>query len=164
MTQLAEQSSHFSTDGQNAANTMDQLMSMSSAMGQSVSTAALRGFCELAKMDHLLFKFRIYEQLFGLRPHEAVVGHHDCRLGKWYYEGEGKACFSSLAGFSQLESPHAQVHNAASAALQAYQGKREDEVIRHVTSMEKASMEVIAFLERMATDGAARSDLVCADH
>ncbi|WP_227817629.1 methyl-accepting chemotaxis protein [Nitrogeniibacter aestuarii] len=162
MTKLAEQSSHFSSDGQKAASTMDQLMSISSGMGRSVSIAALRGFCELAKMDHLLFKFRVYEQLFNLRPQEAVVGHHDCRLGKWYYEGEGKSCFSTLAGFNQLESPHAQVHNAASAALQAHQASREDEVIRHVEAMEKASMEVITVLERMATDGATRGDLVCA--
>lgn len=164
MSKLAEQSSHFSADGQNAASTMDQLMNMSAAMGHSVSIAALRGFCELAKMDHLLFKFRIYEQLFDLRPHEAVVGHHDCRLGKWYYEGEGKACFSKLAGFSQLEAPHAQVHNAASAALEAHRQKRESDVIRHVEAMERASMEVISFLERMASDGANRDDLLCVEH
>jgi len=163
MTTLAEQSSHFSADGKNAAGTMEQLMSMSSEMGHSVSVASLRGFCELAKIDHLLFKFRIYEQLFDLRPIEAVTGHHDCRLGQWYYQGEGKACFSKLAGFSQLETPHAQVHTAAAAAITAHQERRDSDVIRHVEAMEKASMEVIAFLERMASDGATRAELFCVD-
>ena len=164
MTRLADQSSRFSADGQEAASTMSQLMNLSTSMGHSVSIAALRGFCELAKIDHLVFKFRIYEQLFDLIPHQAVVGHHDCRLGQWYYKGEGKACFSTLSGYTQLENPHAQVHSAAHAAIQAHQEGRENDVIKHVEAMEKASMEVINFLERMATDGAKRDDLLCINH
>ncbi|WP_228720858.1 CZB domain-containing protein [Nitrogeniibacter mangrovi] len=130
-------------------------------MGRTVSSAALRGFCELAKIDHLLFKFRIYEQLFDLRAGEEVTGHHDCRLGKWYYEGEGKACFSSLAGFTQLESPHTRVHTSAKAAIDAHRARKPDAVLDHVAQMEKASLEVIEMLERMALDGASRDDLLC---
>jgi len=164
MKALAEQSSRFSADGQRAASTMEELMGMSKSMGRTISAAALRGFCELAKIDHLLFKFNVYEQLFGLRPSSTISSHHDCRLGHWYYEGEGKACFASLSGYSQLEPPHARVHTGAQAALQAHQNNALDEVLRHVADMEQASHEVVTFLERMATDGESREELVCKGH
>jgi len=165
MSDLARQSSRFSNDGQLAANTMDELMHMSATMGQTVSAAALRGFCELTKIDHLLFKFRIYEQLFELAPvTDLVVSHHDCRLGQWYYEGEGHACFSSLAGYAQLEKPHVRVHTAAANAIAALRADQPEVVLSSVAQMEEASHSVIAMLEQMAVDGEKRTDLRCHSH
>jgi len=165
MSELAKQSSRFSDDGQHAASTMDDLMHMSATMEHTVSAAALRGFCELTKIDHLLFKFRIYEQLFELVPAaERVVNHHDCRLGKWYYEGEGHACFSSLSGYTQLEKPHMRVHTAAANAIAAQRTGQPDVVLSSVAEMESASHSVISMLEQMASDGEKRTDLSCHSH
>ena len=165
MSELAKQSSQFSSDGQHAASTMDDLMHMSASMEHAVSAAALRGFCELTKIDHLLFKFRIYEQLFELTPAtEMIVNHHDCRLGKWYYEGEGHACFSSLSGYPQLEKPHMRVHTAAANAITALRAEQPDVVLSCVAEMESASLSVIAMLEQMASDGETRTDLRCDAH
>jgi len=165
MNQLAKQSAQFSSDGEQAAATMDDLMKMSGMMGRTVASAALRGFCELTKIDHLLFKFRIYEQLFELAPSSAAVtNHHDCRLGKWYYEGEGHQCFSSLSGYAQLESPHVRVHGAAADAITALHNDQPAAVLKAVGQMEDASHAVIALLEQMAVDGEQRSDLECHAH
>jgi hypothetical protein len=165
MNQLAQQSARFSRDGELAAATMDELMHTSASMDRTVSAAALRGFCELAKIDHLLFKFRVYEQLFELAPSkDPVVNHHDCRLGKWYYEGEGHHCFSTLSGFSQLEAPHVRVHKAAASAIDALHADQPAAVRAAVGDMEAASHEVIALLEQMAVAGENRSDLDCPAH
>ncbi len=161
MHELAKQSSLFSDEGQQAAGTMEELMGMSASLGRAVSSAALRGFCELAKVDHLLFTFRVYEQLFELRPAEEIASQHACRLGKWYYEGEGKACFSSLSGYTQLEAPHGRVHTSAAAALEAHRAKKPQAVLDNVAQMEQASHEVITILERMAADGESRAELQC---
>ncbi len=32
--------------------------------------------------------------------------HTLCRLGKWYYEDDGKHCFSQLPGYTEIEAPH----------------------------------------------------------
>ncbi len=48
---------------------------------------------------------------------DDFADHTRCRLGKWYYEGEGHSCFSRLAGFRELEKPHRAVHRHALEAL-----------------------------------------------
>ena len=164
MQELATQSSQFSAEGQQAAATMEELMGLSAVMGETVSAAALRGFCELTKIDHLLFKFRIYEQLFDLRPAEPVTPHHDCRLGKWYYTGEGKACFSSLKSYGRLESPHQRVHDRARAAMEAHSQGQSARILEHVAAMEQASHEVIETLEHLAMEGANSKELLCEEH
>jgi hypothetical protein len=61
----------------------------------------------VAKIDHIVFKFRIYLAVFGMLDLKAgdVATHTGCRLGKWYYEGEGQACFSKLPGYREIEPP-----------------------------------------------------------
>lgn len=39
------------------------------------------------------------------------VDHHNCRLGKWYEQGDGKQIFSSPPSFRHMEHPHSEVHN-----------------------------------------------------
>ena len=109
MGQLAEQAASFSQDGEAAAGTMKQLLDMSTSMEGSIAASALRGFCELAKMDHLIYKFRVYQVMFGLSDEDIghFGSHQHCRFGKWYYEGEGRAGFSHLPGFREIEAPHA---------------------------------------------------------
>lgn len=162
--QLSEQAEVFSQDGQAAADSMRELLGMSSQMEKSVAASALCGFCELSKMDHLLYKFRVYQVIFGLSDEapSEFASHHHCRLGKWYYEGEGKACFSGLPGYRELESPHAHVHEFALKALQAHQAGDEAAVVSAIASMEQASIAVMESLDRMAHSGMASESLRCA--
>lgn len=84
-----------------AAESMRTLLDLSSTMELAVAGSALRSFCELAKVDHLIYKFRVYKVLLGLSTETVsdFASHLECRLGKWYYEGEGHACYSRLAGY-----------------------------------------------------------------
>ena len=151
---LAEQSEAFSQQGENASASMDGITTLAGQMERAIATSALRSFTELAKMDHLIFKFDVYQVLMGLiqkRPDE-LAEHTGCRLGKWYYEGEGKACFSRLDGYRAMEEPHAQVHRHGRDALVA------------VARMEQASRGVLECLERMAINGDESPDILCMDH
>ncbi|MCB6183975.1 CZB domain-containing protein [Leeia sp. TBRC 13508] len=132
-------------------------------MEQQVAVSALRGFCELAKVDHLLYKFRVYQVLFGVSQ-EGVgnfASHMDCRLGQWYYQGEGHACFSQLGGYRDLERPHEKVHHAAIAAISAFQNGQVDQMLSQVEEMESASMLVIQSLEAMAMNGERHPHVLC---
>ncbi|WP_319792927.1 methyl-accepting chemotaxis protein [Chromobacterium rhizoryzae] len=155
MEQLAEQAAGFSQDGEAAAGTMKQLLDMSTSMEGSIAASALRGFCELAKMDHLIYKFRVYQVMFGLSDEDIghFGSHQHCRFGKWYYEGEGRAGFSHLPGFREIEAPHAKVHTAALDALRAHADGDSRAAVEHVAMMEAASLQVLAGLEHMAGAG-----------
>ena len=121
METLARTASEFSARGQTATGDMQRLMALSGAMEGVIAGSAMKSFVEVAKIDHIVFKFRIYLAIFGmidLKPGD-VASHTACRLGKWYYEGEGQVCFSRLAGYREIEPPHIRVHNAGIAALEA---------------------------------------------
>lgn len=163
MDELAEHSAVYSKDGEAAASAMRQLLDISSNMEHTSAASALRGFCELAKVDHLIFKFRVYRALLGLSDeHEgAFSSHRECRLGKWYYEGEGKACFDKLPGYQDVEPPHVRVHNAAQSAVRAANSGNMNLAIQEVAEMETASLAVLASLEKMAASGEESADLLC---
>ncbi|HZX31769.1 MAG TPA: methyl-accepting chemotaxis protein [Rhodocyclaceae bacterium] len=148
---LSASAENFSQQGNRAAESMEQLVGLSRKMELVIASSALRSFVEVAKVDHLVFKFRIYMGLFGLidLAPDQVAGHTACRLGKWYYEGEGRECFSKLAGYREIESPHVNVHNFGIAALQAKRKGDLGEMLRQVQAMESASQGVINNLNRM---------------
>ncbi|MBL6430960.1 MAG: hypothetical protein HPM95_06065 [Alphaproteobacteria bacterium] len=45
-----------------------------------------RSLCEMAKIDHVMFKKRVVDTIIGHDKWSAadVPNHHQCRLGKWY--------------------------------------------------------------------------------
>lgn len=163
MNMLASQSAEFSKDGQSAAGTMRHLLDLSSNMELAIAGSALRGFCELAKVDHLIYKFRIYKVLFGLSDEgeSQFASHTACRLGKWYYEGEGKDCFSKFPGYREIETPHKRVHDSALNALRAKAGANVALMLEQVSIMESESLAVLEGLERMAASGEQNSQLLC---
>ncbi|MDC7705834.1 CZB domain-containing protein [Vogesella indigofera] len=115
---------------------------------------SLRGFCEVAKVDHLLFKLRVYRVLFGLSKESAddFADHTACRLGKWYYEGEGQH-YHDLPGYEQMNTPHLMLHQAVQDSLRLSQQGKRREALAAVRNMEKAGHAVLASLEKMAQAG-----------
>ncbi len=163
MSILADQAMKFSEDGQRATVTMKDLVQFSASMEKVVAASALRSFCELAKIDHLLYKFEVYKVLFHLSQKTVrdFADHTQCRLGKWYYNGEGHACFSQLPGYRDIEQPHMIVHQAAVKALTAYANTETNTMLNEVGKMEEASLFVLSNLEKMAHSAETNADLLC---
>jgi len=163
MDNLSSSADDFSQRGVKATESMEQLVSLSRKMEYVIAGSALTSFIEVAKIDHLVFKFRIYMGLFGLiqlTPNQ-VVDHSGCRLGKWYYEGEGRECFSKLDGYRELETPHINVHKHGIAALAAVQNSDMPAMLGYIEAMEKESFAVISCLDRMALAAANGPSLLC---
>jgi hypothetical protein len=163
MDNLSSSADDFSQRGVKATESMEQLVSLSRKMEYVIAGSALTSFIEVAKIDHLVFKFRIYMGLFGLiqiTPNQ-VVDHSGCRLGKWYYEGEGRDCFSKLDGYRELETPHINVHKHGISALTAVQNKDMPAMLRYVEGMENESFAVISCLDRMALAASNEPSLLC---
>ena len=166
MMQLADQARAFSEDGQKATATMREMLNFSISMEKVVAASALRSFCELAKLDHQIFKFEVYKVLLNLsaKTTRDFAGHGECRLGQWYYQGEGHACFSQLVGYRDIESPHMQMHRAANNALVAHANQNMAEMQEAIGQMEASSHQVLSNLERMAKSAEADADLLCQAH
>ncbi|MEJ2466272.1 MAG: methyl-accepting chemotaxis protein [Candidatus Thiodiazotropha sp.] len=112
----------------------------------SVTTDSV--FMGLAKLDHLLWKVNTYLSVNEGKPMFDFVDHHNCRLGKWYYEGEGKDFFSSSVHYKELERPHEIVHETTHEVFELLGGERDYQALKRALHvMEEHSMEVFRKLD-----------------
>ena len=166
MAHLADMSADFGNTGAEAAQRIEAIIDTSRQMEYAIAIAALRSFTEVAKMDHLVFKFEVYKVFIGASEKKAgdFSSHQMCRLGKWYYEGEGKQCFSRLDGYAAMERPHIAVHQHGREAVEKLYAGDFAGGAESIGLMEKASMEVLECLERMAQAGTNNPDILCLEH
>lgn len=163
MDTVAVESENFGATGDTAVNEMHNLLQLSHQMEETISASSLRSFVELAKVDHLVYKFEIYQVFMHLsqKSEADFSDHNHCRLGKWYYEGDGHHCFSKLDGYKALETPHKQVHEAGIKALEALKNNQIEAAITALHSMENASIKVLDGLEKIAQSGEKDKSLLC---
>ncbi|HUW26409.1 MAG TPA: methyl-accepting chemotaxis protein [Gallionella sp.] len=159
----AAKSQVFSRDVEGVMDNMKHLLGLSHQMEGTISAAALRSFVEVVKIDHILYKFEIYKVFMGISDCSAdsFALHTECRLGKWYFSGEGKECFSRLDGYVAIDVPHQAVHQHGREAVVAFRSGDPLRGIGLVGLMEAASMEVLAALERIAVAGEGDSSQLC---
>lgn len=162
MSELAAESSRLSTEGEQAAQEVETLEGLVERIEQSAGLSALRSFCELAKIDHILYKFGVYQVVLGVSDKAATefASHQNCRLGRWYYEGRGKECFSGFPGYRELERPHRTVHEASQEAFAALAQKDVDRIVEAIHRMEVASLEVMQGLDRLVQGAEQNTELL----
>ncbi|MCP4286764.1 MAG: chemotaxis protein [Gammaproteobacteria bacterium] len=163
MSTVSEASSSFEDQVDNSVSRIQEQLDLSRSMEGAISATALRSFVEIAKLDHVVYKFNIYKAFLGLSElsPEEVTSHHHCRLGKWYYEGEGVTCFSRLPGYKEMETPHKEVHEYGKNALEHYHTGNLTEGVAAIAAMERASLQVLKNLEQLALAGKQASDTLC---
>ncbi|MBW7903210.1 MAG: CZB domain-containing protein [Rhodocyclaceae bacterium] len=161
---LAGRADSVGSDGAKATESLENILALSQKVESAIALAALRSFTELAKLDHSVFKFEVYKVFMGVSEKGAddFANHTACRLGKWYYEGEGKHCFAKFDGYAAMEAPHIAVHRHGRDALAAYAAGDFAAGNRALEQMEAASLEVLACLERMAVCGESHPEIRCA--
>jgi len=108
-------------------------------------------FMSLAKLDHILWKVNTYLSAVTQKEQFKFVDHHSCRLGKWYYEGDGQEYFSKTKSYAQLEAPHATVHNGTHRVFDLMVQSPVDQVAlkQAFEEMEKGSQNVFGILDRI---------------
>jgi len=150
-------------EGHDAYTGIEQLMAMSNKMIGTIAASALRSFVETAKVDHLVFKMEIYKVFLGLsdKTEDDFASHTHCRLGKWYYEGDGHSCFSNLPGYREIEPPHVDVHHQGVLAIRQLRAGRHQDSLAALTRMEEASVQVLSNLETMAATGEHTPGALC---
>ena len=155
MENLASQADDFGQQGTSATEYIEGVFDLAKKMERAIAGSGLRSFTELAKIDHLIYKFEIYKVILGIseKKSEDFTSNKACRLGRWYYEGDGKAYCSKLDGYVAMDTPHQQVHQNGRDAVSKFYESDFSGVAMHLTRMEEASMQVLACLTRMADAG-----------
>ena len=121
--------------------------------GISVTTDNV--FMSLAKLDHVLWKVNTYLSMNKGEPAFDFVDHHNCRLGKWYYNGEGLEFFSQSKHYGVLEHPHSLVHNGTKNVFDKLIGGQQldySALLDSFTVIEENSHKVFDTLDQIKFD------------
>jgi methyl-accepting chemotaxis protein len=111
-------------------------------------------FINLAKLDHIVFKFNGYDAVFKDDHSFTFSDHFSCRFGKWY-TNEGKNVFGKTLSYTKIDSIHKTVHeNVRSVPKYIEEGitTNSDKIILAFSSAEKASKELFDVLDDMARE------------
>ncbi|MCT4656639.1 MAG: methyl-accepting chemotaxis protein [Cohaesibacter sp.] len=121
-----------------------------------------RSLCEMAKIDHILFKKRVVDTVMGRGDWKAseVPDHHSCRLGKWY-DGINNPHICAHSVFKSLVEPHERVHEAAKRTLEHHANQDYEATFECLKEVDVASKEVLEELENLSQ--ALDSELAHAD-
>jgi len=141
-----------------AMRSMQRLLGLSQHMQDSIASSSRLANAELANIEELTLKLEVYKVLLGLSDLKAneLPDETQCRLGRWYYEGEGRAEFSRLPGYRELEAPHKAVHDQARQAVARYRSGDFAGALDALSRMEQANLTVMAGMERILTQGPGR--------
>ena len=120
-------------------------------------------FIVLAKLDHILYKSRVYNSIMSL-DNLPPYTTHECSLGQWY-DNEGKERFYQTSSFSKITSPHTIIHNNANTNLKYLNEdnarsstlRNADEIINNFDKMEDASGELFLLLDNMLAESKTKS-------
>ena len=161
---VSENALALKSETDQASEVITHLISMQGDLSSSLASSALRGFTMTAMADHLIFKNDIYQAMLDvkdLQP-DALKDSRNCRLGQWYYQGEGADCYSKLDGYADLEAPHEEVHALAKRILELKAMGDDDQAWSMIRELEAASDKVASALNRIADSGEANATILCA--
>jgi methyl-accepting chemotaxis protein len=150
--QMVSEADLYKQNASNTSNTVDSLLALAGKMEQSIAKSAIHSFCELEKINHLSFKFRVYKFLFGINQasSKTLAVSETSDLGLWYYENQNQTTLSKLSEFIELEQLFKRFHFQANAVISAHNQTDSEIMIRLIKAMEKTSAEFMDKLETVA--------------
>jgi len=157
---VGSESEQISIHTNSIEGTAEQIVNLSQRMLEVIGSSAADSFMQTVKMDHVVWKLDVYKVMLGTsgKPPEDFADHTMCRLGKWYYAGEGKQKYSIHQSYQQLELPHEEVHKSGVEAMKAKTAGNAVLAIEYLDKMEKASFKVVDLLTRLSGEILAQSN------
>ncbi|WP_425515235.1 CZB domain-containing protein [Motiliproteus sediminis] len=119
-----------------------------------VGRSAANSFIETVKLDHVVWKTEVYKVLMdeSQKSISDFADHTQCRLGKWYFDGDGGALYADIAAFQSLDEPHRMVHQHGLEALRLMADNDANGAVDALSRMEDASRVVIDLLGRLEAE------------
>jgi methyl-accepting chemotaxis protein len=134
-------------------DTVSEVLGLSANMSRVINQSSHTSFITTVMMDHIDWKLNVYRQFVaGIETaSEEVSMHTSCRLGKWYFEGDGAKHFAGLPSFAKIDEPHQQVHVNGKKALEHCKSDQRA-ALQALQKMEAASEQVQMLLDRLAKE------------
>ena len=150
--QVGEKSQAISASTSSIEDTANRIVSLSKNMYSVITHSTADAFLQTVKMDHVVWKLDVYKVMLGMSDKglEDFADHTMCRLGKWFYQGEGAEKYATQSAFKQIEGPHIDVHSHGLEALQAHKVGDTARALRALTVMENASFKVVDALTALS--------------
>ena len=158
----AELSQHIMDRVNEFRNQFSELSQSAKASIDYISYAKDKSFALLTKVDHIIYKQNGYIAIENLAqcPQADAIGvdHHNCRLGKWYFEGVGFNQFKTTHAYAKLNTPHSDIHQftqqAYALSRKSWQQDKAviDTIINHMQYSEDASAEVMILIDEMVEE------------
>ncbi|USP16109.1 methyl-accepting chemotaxis protein [Vibrio gazogenes] len=155
MKSVGDEVTNFHSNFDKVANASQQTISL-------MNQAKDYSFASLIKLDHVIYKQNGYIALEsngeGAEAKEVQVDHFNCRMGKWYYEGEGREAFSQTTAYRRLEEHHQAVHQNMRQALALVREDwlTDDDVLNRLVAVvdqaERASNRMIEYVSEMVIE------------
>ncbi|MFT0533699.1 methyl-accepting chemotaxis protein [Castellaniella hirudinis] len=138
----------LSTDAHTVLARTSKMLELSHGSNAALAFAAILSEVELANLEELEIKLNVYRIFLGLSQATAedIPDETQCRLGQWYYQGDGGSLFAQDEGFRALEAPHRAVHIQARAAVASFHAGRHQEALTALAEMERNNIDVMARL------------------
>ncbi|NRD74747.1 CZB domain-containing protein [Shewanella sp. VB17] len=147
-------SKEINTSTASIESTANQIVELSKQMFMVITSSTSNSFLQTVKLDHVVWKFDVYQVMLGMsdKDIESFSDHTMCRLGKWFYQGEGVEKYAHYNSFKAMETPHIEVHKNGIAALAAFNNGDTDKAVRFLGEMENASIHVINLLTALSKE------------
>lgn len=156
--QLSESSRNIVGKTENLIRNFKVLSDAAYEMERVIQRSCDASFVQTVKLDHIVWKAEIYRLVMNVSNKQAndMADHHACRLGRWYYQGDGYDLYRSTSSYKQLETPHRLVHESGIAALNAKSEENYTKMFEELQKMESASREVTGYLDSLEAEMDAR--------
>ncbi|PMN94728.1 methyl-accepting chemotaxis protein [Enterovibrio norvegicus] len=137
------------TSSTQIGSVVHDVIDKSKVMQKVIQDAATTAFLNTVKLDHAVWKSVVYGYISNSDFGKTVNSHTECRLGEWYFKGDGAKYFSQFSSFNKLDRPHKLVHESGKLALES--GARGDYtwMVNHLNTMENGSLEVTESLDHL---------------
>ena len=135
-------------------NTLDDsyqtILTSSKEMRKIINKSALSAFIQTVKLDHIVWKSDVYAMVLkrSSKSIDDFAIDTNCRLGKWYHEGDGLN-YSNHQSYTAIDEPHKRVHaSGIEAMLSAQKGDKQASLVS-LKQMEQASTDVFRHLSSL---------------
>jgi len=148
--ELCEHTAEIAQQNEVLDQSYKEILTASNKMRGVIGSSALNAFIQTTKLDHVVWKADVYSVIFktSSKSVDDFARHTDCRLGQWYYQGDGQQ-YRHNSAFSALEEPHKRVHaHGIEAMLSAKSGELHNARVA-LKQMEDASLEVYRHLSAL---------------
>ncbi len=148
---IAKKCANLTTSSTLVLGTVTEVMALSHDMHSIIGRSSAESFIQTVKLDHVVWKSEIYALYMGTsnKTAEEFADHTMCRLGEWYYQGDGFKKYAKAESYRKLEAPHRDVHFYGLEGLKAHKNGEHDQAIEYLQKMENASSKVMDNLSVM---------------